>query len=272
MSICAVCSKTFESVSKLSYHFKTVHSEDRPYKCHHKDCDKAYKKKSHLKIHVDSKHECVKHVCGFCGKEMSSSSSLRRHIKTIHEIKKPFECTWEKCCESFASEKLLLKHMSVHTGKLPYICTFPGCDRSFAYPVYLRNHIQRHHDSSSSSNTANDERLLCEKCGETFKTQSTLKAHIQYKHSEEKLLFPCSLCDKQFTMEKNLKVHVSRSHLKEKPFECQFCHKKFGYNSSLKRHITNIHSDVQDLVCRKRNYSENTEQSAFEPSKRRLIQ
>jgi len=282
MSTCSVCLRLFDSHLFLIQHLNEQHL-DRPFICDVPSCSKSYKKKSHLKNHVDSTHNNIKFSCTLCDAHLSTQSSLRRHYKNIHERETPFACSFEDCNARFHSEDLLLKHSSEHSGLLPYGCSYDGCDKRFFFPVQLRNHVTNVHEKihycSSCSESFDSKvdlsvhvelhnaKLPCEYCGMLFKTQKTLKFHIFYKHSGENISFPCEICEKTFTLEKNLKVHVSRSHLKEKPYECDTCKKKFGYKHSLQRHNQNIHNSEKTVENRKRPHPDQS--TTFEPHKRR---
>ena len=44
-------------------------------------CQKAYKSKQTLKVHVDGKHRGITHDCQHCAKKFKSPSALYQHVK-----------------------------------------------------------------------------------------------------------------------------------------------------------------------------------------------
>ena len=53
--------------------------------------------------------------CDFCDKTFSRPDNVTRHIKAVHEGKKPFPC--EECDKTFAEKRSLNHHMlSFHQG------------------------------------------------------------------------------------------------------------------------------------------------------------
>ncbi|KAM5248612.1 Krueppel-like factor 17 [Ctenodactylus gundi] len=85
----------------------------RPYCCPHKDCGKAYTKRSHLVSH-----------------------------QRKHTGEKPYRCTWEGCTWSFFRSDELGRHMRIHTRYRPHVCD--QCGRQFMRSDHLRQHQKIH--------------------------------------------------------------------------------------------------------------------------------
>ena len=95
-------------------------SQERPYQCGFPECDKNYKKKHHLTVHLVkhtgiSKFKCPHPEC--VGNEyFRDSEMLKRHIAAKHTLEKPFRC--ERCDKRFARKDNLKHHREhVHSPK-----------------------------------------------------------------------------------------------------------------------------------------------------------
>ena len=147
------------------------------------------------------------HICAYCEKYFTDKSNLSRHIRSIHEDKKPnpgedklFKC---EICDYSASRKSNLKlHVaSVHEGKKHFKCEM--CD----YCCFLK--------------------------GDLIK-------HIESVH-EGKKSFKCELCDYSCTRKDNMKTHVASVHEKKKPFKCEMCDYCCSLKGDLNKHFRRKH-------------------------------
>ena len=102
-----------------------------------------------VKDHVDVVHEGKKFQCIICNKDYTNRDSLKSHIATIHEDKKPFEC--EVCHIRFPSKSKVKKHiLMVHEKKCPYLCDH--CNEGFMSKSLLIKHVQSSHNLQPLSN------------------------------------------------------------------------------------------------------------------------
>eukprot|EP00184_Porphyridium_aerugineum_P008568 CAMPEP_0184691864 /NCGR_PEP_ID=MMETSP0313-20130426/576_1 /TAXON_ID=2792 /ORGANISM="Porphyridium aerugineum, Strain SAG 1380-2" /LENGTH=237 /DNA_ID=CAMNT_0027149635 /DNA_START=138 /DNA_END=851 /DNA_ORIENTATION=- len=82
-----------QSSSKPSMHPNRVLSKranrassERNFKC--AECHAMFKRRSHLKSHVDAVHlRCLRFECKYCLKVYSSNSTMRKHCRNVHNTK-----------------------------------------------------------------------------------------------------------------------------------------------------------------------------------------
>ena len=67
---------------------------------------------------------------------------------------------------------------------------------------------------------------ICDTCGQGFKLQKVLIAHIRGVHGERN--HKCDICGQAFKLLKTLKQHVKYVHDKVKEHACTHCGKMFG--------------------------------------------
>ena len=61
--------------------------EDERFRCPYSSCPRfirPFRCGAHLREHVESVHLKIKHPCCVCGKELSTISAVKRHIRNMH--------------------------------------------------------------------------------------------------------------------------------------------------------------------------------------------
>ena len=133
----------------------------------------------------------------------SSQSSLKQHIRTMHEKKFKFNCKkcWygtdnQKCLTSHRINKHKEKFVTQSGKKVEFKCKL--CYKVFGAPHLLRKH-------GRTVECTAEKTLPCPDCGKMFKTQEGLQYHRQQQHQGQKS--PCPTCGKMVT-EKSMPNHM----------------------------------------------------------------
>ena len=109
---CQKCDNEYKSRSELTSHM-TRH-EGLKIKCTEPDCNKLFKSKKALKLHVQILHEGVRHFCDQCDFKTTMKCYLKDHINSVHAGVKQF-C---QLCDYKANSKgTLYAHMSSKHGE-----------------------------------------------------------------------------------------------------------------------------------------------------------
>ncbi|KAK3860392.1 hypothetical protein Pcinc_033562 [Petrolisthes cinctipes] len=85
--------------------------EERPFKCQF--CQKGFKGRENLKLHIRTHTGEKPYNCGVCGKAFGGRSDMNRHLR-IHTGEKPYPC--KVCGKKFARADYLSKHITTHLG------------------------------------------------------------------------------------------------------------------------------------------------------------
>lgn len=204
-----------------------------------------------------------KYNCSQCGKNLSSSRSLKRHVKTFHvdEQKrviscrscrmvfvsrdeyvkhklvhqKSFEC--DVCAKTFRTRFLLKSHYVQHINEKPFLCEI--CSRPFARSATLQKHRFTHVTEKS---------FVCEECGKCYSANFLLKQHIHQYHTNNTTVM-CSQCSKIFTSTALLNIHIKAYHDEVNPYECAICKLHFKHPSALLRHRKRFHDPRSSFAC-----------------------
>ncbi|KAG5667065.1 hypothetical protein PVAND_015065 [Polypedilum vanderplanki] len=257
------CEKKFYRRGRLLDHLDR-HDDQVTHKCPH--CQKSYKSKHILKVHLDKIHlqmrnECI---CSVCGRSLKSEGALKNHMYTHEEdANRTFECY---ICKkgNYKNEKLLRTHFySTHNPNRPLTTLCHICSAPVKFGT-LKAHLQQKHTAEFN------ERVQCEICdhwiikgrldlhkrkhleggvnckicGKFLKSSGSLYSHMKIVH-EQIRNHACNLCDKKFYKEQKLKEHVAVKHTREFLFKCRVptCGKEFRAEANWKMHEKRQHPE-----------------------------
>ena len=162
---CEFCWKTFSKKHDLKKHIEFNHDSNfkNPFIC--KFCGKSVKTKAHLQEHEASHLNQKAHICSQCGFRTSAKSSLRRHIKGVHDHSTEEVC--ETCGKSFNTKLKLRRHMVNSHSDIGEKCPFCG--------KIMRN-LKRHIFS------AHNIKYKCPECPREFQAVLGVEQHRKEVH------------------------------------------------------------------------------------------
>ena len=91
-------------------------------------------------------------------------------------------------------------------------------------------------ETDDDTNDTEHDKLCCESCGKTSKSNRALKVHKKKVHSAMNM--SCIDCGKKFANNLYLQSHIDRvhSHKEKENYKCDACDKTFSTKQILKRH------------------------------------
>jgi general transcription factor IIIA len=240
------CDKTFPRKDHLQRHIKNAHSDpaaERTFTCDWQGCGKSFTSNGRLQRHMDvhaSKFYCTAYPP--CNEVFRKEKLLDAHVKAQHLEVKPYPCTFvnpetgDKCTSAYQTESGLQRHlnkahplqpenelfclMCADTGlgtelllsETGELVDFPAQMPSFASQEELTAHVQACHPPE------------CIECGQRFKSDSTLKSHMDtiHKKPSEQPQYTCpnADCSSVFNRKHNLAVHIRTVHEKHARYTC----------------------------------------------------
>ena len=212
-------------------------------------CPARFYSKKYLNTHIRHHVKEQRFKCAQCQFVTHSQSSLKRHLKILHEKSKRFKCSMDGCTYTTAYHFVLNQHVKVHNPdpliRRPFSCTVPDCCYRLSTASHLKRHIFLHHTPNRSK------KFSCTLCSQKFYEASGLKHHIKVRHTNEK--HSCKICNFATHELSSLKSHCSRVHglgeAPEKKFKCESCDYRSTQRHALEVHKRTKHSEIRECHC-----------------------
>jgi len=162
-----------EKLSQRGYENVILIDGKKQFKC--PSCDKIFKSRSVLCLHIDSIHEKKKpYHCTKCDYRSSTKCQLKAHDNQVHEKNYTVKC--DKCYKGFFSKRNLEIHIaSVHEKMKPHTCDI--CGKSYTQIGALNLHTRTIHEGIKYVNIK-----YCHICPYKTSSKSKLDYHIALKH------------------------------------------------------------------------------------------
>ena len=262
---CSSCDKSFETDDKLEGHTRQKHAEIKS----EEESNGKQKRKRRPNVSVKWPKDLL---CPDCGENIGKGRAkdggkyiLRHQLK--HQVEN-FVCECPdvpklivRPDQERVGKDFILKERHMKTVHLGWFgCT--QCIQSFETEESLVEHKEKHNLT-----------FICDLCGFTAETKSSLKQHTVTKHVSNPV--PCPDCGKHFANEslvkahkkkvhtaspcpvcgvviKNIRVHMEEMHIanSDKRFHCEDCGKGFMTKQRFESHRMNNHIKSQPHRCR----------------------
>ncbi|XP_057330601.1 zinc finger protein 768-like [Microplitis mediator] len=190
----------------------------------------------HLDSHPATDKKPTENKSSLCGLNFQNEEALKEHSAKLQlELQNsPDVQSREKTADDFSLEELLLL-------KNPRV------------PTKTR--------SKSKSPQVDKDKIKCNYCAKTFKTQWTLNTHVAAH--EGRYQFSCSICSKKFVRKSHFNSHL-RSHEAARPYVCDNCGKAFKELKHRREHMKRTHNNNNNINSNNNNNNRNAIQNLLD--------
>ncbi|XP_037044566.1 zinc finger protein 287-like [Bradysia coprophila] len=255
--ICSICKEQI-GIGEMDRHLQQ-HFNGDSYQC--SVCGREYRSFVGLQKHMKSHHVTAgdEFFCDICkvSRNFETKANIEEHMKDKHcgAPKKQPVMNCSTCNKEFFTRKQFTAHMRRHDRSKWKSC--PICHKTY-------DNVKRHMNGKHF----NIKNHICDICGSAFKQWTSLKEHIESRHTSQE--FFCEICQngKGFRSKEYLKRHFAKVHNKghtkvpakvyprkyiSKPllpfYECNSCHEKLPTRYALRKHVALRHRHNVQFSC-----------------------
>ena len=225
----------------------SMFKDSKSFQC--KVCDNYFHLQSSLKEHMKSVHENKKpYKCETCDNIFSFQSSLKRHVKKIHEEKRPEKKPRKVYDDSENKPNYSNAPGRSETSELYILDKFCYVKKDMSSKTIYLTCNERNNKDNDCPGYAHIDRITNQMSVKKGHNHSPREEKIA-KNSREKISPLCDICGKVYKSQEGLKSHRHDVHDKLKPFECTICMAKFSRQPHLAEHVANVHEGKKEFKC-----------------------
>lgn len=233
------CGVRLRDVDKLVYHRRCHDNKGETFKCPECGVSKKFWRNAALHLWRDHKLDMELLTCDQCPGFRAFTRWRRDLHMAFHSEDRPHLCSL--CGKGFKIERHMKEHVARHEGvnignkeeqQQQRLFECKVCARGFVEQRVLKQHVASVHAKLRPH--------LCNYCGYSASTKSTLKIH-ERKHTGEKP-YACTHCDYRTSDHNTLRRHKSR-HTGEHKYKCPYCQYSCIQASTYSQHLRNKHKE-----------------------------